>query len=369
LESDALSKTLTVVSASTLAISFSFSPVHPKIGQSVQFTDASSGSPTSWLWDFGDGETSAAQNPSHSYLTAGLYTVTLTINDSSDSRSMKLPLNVMSASAIIIDHHNTKLANIPSEWITKAKQTLHIAYGRTSHGGQLTHGMDGLALWKGNFYAWAFGGTPDALDITNYSSSGFGYPDVSTVAYDLGNPSFTAWEAATREYLAVHPEVNVVIWSWCGQMAQTDASLIQTYLDLMDGLISDFPNVKFVYMTGKTIGGPWGEGDTYMYCHYQRAKQIRDHCLKNNRILYDFADIESWDPDGNWYGDKLVMDSCDYDSDGDHVLDRNWAIDWQNAHPGEWYDCLAAHTQPLNANLKAYAAWWLWARLAGWDGN
>jgi hypothetical protein len=29
----------------------------------------------------------------------------------------------------------------------------------------------------------------------------------------------------------------------------------------------------------------------------------------------------------------------------------------------------AAHTQPLNANLKAYAAWHLWARLAGWTGQ
>ena len=35
----------------------------------------------------------------------------------------------------------------------------------------------------------------------------------------------------------------------------------------------------------------------------------------------------------------------------------------------DWYDCNPANTQSLSANLKAYAAWWLWARLAGWDGN
>jgi hypothetical protein len=29
---------------------------------------------------------------------------------------------------------------------------------------------------------------------------------------------------------------------------------------------------------------------------------------------------------------------------------------------------VAAHSQPLNGNLKAYSAWWLWARLAGWPG-
>ena len=39
---------------------------------------------------------------------------------------------------------------------------------------------------------------------------------------------------------------------------------------------------------------------------------------------------------------------------------------WQNAHPGEWYRAASRPTaQPLNANLKAYAAWHLWARLAG----
>lgn len=44
----------------------------------VQFVDASDNSPTSWVWSFGDGSTSTLQNPSHTYTTAGSYTVTLT---------------------------------------------------------------------------------------------------------------------------------------------------------------------------------------------------------------------------------------------------------------------------------------------------
>jgi PKD repeat protein len=44
----------------------------------VQFTDQSQNSPTSWLWNFGDGQTSTLQNPEHCYTTAGTYTVALT---------------------------------------------------------------------------------------------------------------------------------------------------------------------------------------------------------------------------------------------------------------------------------------------------
>jgi len=43
----------------------------------VDFTDLSVNNPTSWLWDFGDGDTSTAQNPSHTYLTSNTFTVTL----------------------------------------------------------------------------------------------------------------------------------------------------------------------------------------------------------------------------------------------------------------------------------------------------
>jgi PKD repeat protein len=51
---------------------------------SVQFTDRSGdsdGTIAGWSWNFGDGETSTAQNPAHSYADAGTYTVTLTVTD------------------------------------------------------------------------------------------------------------------------------------------------------------------------------------------------------------------------------------------------------------------------------------------------
>jgi PKD repeat protein len=47
----------------------------------VDFTDISTGAPTSWFWDFGDGSTSTHQNPTHTYYTAGTYTVNLTVSN------------------------------------------------------------------------------------------------------------------------------------------------------------------------------------------------------------------------------------------------------------------------------------------------
>jgi PKD repeat protein len=45
------------------------------------FLDGSSGGPTSWLWDFGDGNTSTDQNPIHTYATYGVYDVSLTVSN------------------------------------------------------------------------------------------------------------------------------------------------------------------------------------------------------------------------------------------------------------------------------------------------
>ncbi|MBP7143824.1 MAG: PKD domain-containing protein, partial [Methanoculleus sp.] len=46
----------------------------------VQFTDLSTNA-TAWAWNFGDGATSAEQNPVHTYTAAGVYTVNLTVTN------------------------------------------------------------------------------------------------------------------------------------------------------------------------------------------------------------------------------------------------------------------------------------------------
>ncbi|HPX75406.1 MAG TPA: PKD domain-containing protein, partial [Bacteroidales bacterium] len=54
----------------------------------VQFTDNSLYSPTSWLWNFGDGTNSTEQNPTHTYSTPGNYTVSLTASNSSGNNTL-----------------------------------------------------------------------------------------------------------------------------------------------------------------------------------------------------------------------------------------------------------------------------------------
>ena len=53
----------------------------------ISFIDNSTGSPTSWLWDFGDGTTSTEQNPTHVYGAIGGYTVTLTVENAAGNNT------------------------------------------------------------------------------------------------------------------------------------------------------------------------------------------------------------------------------------------------------------------------------------------
>jgi PKD repeat protein len=71
------------------AADFVGTPTTGTIPFTVDFTDLSSGSPTTWAWNFGDGGTSSAQNPSHTYTSAGVYDVILTVTnaDGSDSET------------------------------------------------------------------------------------------------------------------------------------------------------------------------------------------------------------------------------------------------------------------------------------------
>jgi PKD repeat protein len=57
---------------------------YPRSGKApliMQFTDSSTGAPTTWKWSFGDGTSSTVKSPKHTYSTAGSYTVKLTVSN------------------------------------------------------------------------------------------------------------------------------------------------------------------------------------------------------------------------------------------------------------------------------------------------
>jgi PKD repeat protein len=69
----------TVTAPTAPMASFTASPTSGPAPLAVQFTDTSTGSPTSWTWSFGDGTSSSSQHPTHTYPAAGTYTVSLTV--------------------------------------------------------------------------------------------------------------------------------------------------------------------------------------------------------------------------------------------------------------------------------------------------
>jgi YVTN family beta-propeller protein len=100
--SNTLTKTGYIAVSNSLVAAFSASPSSGSLPLSVNFIDNSlidnsTGSPASWTWDFGDGNTSTERNPVHIYNKTGKYTVSLSVNNSgsisTETRSRYVTVN------------------------------------------------------------------------------------------------------------------------------------------------------------------------------------------------------------------------------------------------------------------------------------
>jgi len=274
---------------------------------------------------------------------------------------------------MLVDHSCTDLDEVPGTAITQAAADLHIAYNHTSHGSQLVSGMNALESFPdfGETYEWSDDGSA-GLDLDDYGIP-CTEPDLSQGDY-IDTNGVTPWVTCSRAFLdnAANAHINVVMWSWCSINGH-DA---QRYVENMELLVAEYPNVHFVFMTGHAEGQ--GEDMTPDSVHYNN-QLIREHAQTRGRILFDFADIEAFDPSGDYFWDLFMQDNLDYNG-------GNWAVEWITANPGTELDQLTtgngvdgysglgscAHSASpsdatLNCILKARAAWWMFAELAGWQ--
>ncbi len=264
--------------------------------------------------------------------------------------------------AIVIDHNCTDLSLVPAYWIDQAKN-LKLHYAHTSHGGQVVTGIEVLE------------------GIDTYYSVAVGYCSLPAEAgalcifdgqedEDYIEPG-DYWENEegrqhTRDVIDHNPAIQYSMWAWCGQVSGSDESYIGGYLSVLDAFETEYPGKRFIYMTGH-LDGSGSSGNLHL-----RNQQIRDYCVANGKILFDFADLERYDPAGADYLDLDADDGCYYWREGE---ERNWAVEWCAGHPGDdrcagcGSDDCCAHSEPLNCNQKARAFWWLMARLAGWSGQ
>ena len=272
-----------------------------------------------------------------------------------------LLFNVAAAFAqepLIVDHRCTKVEAIPSYWIEQAK-LLTIHYAHTSHGSQITTGAQCLEDLDPTYSFARRASTTEGLPPVEDPPALRMYDGNPPETYITPEDYWATEDGKTRtRAVAATGNYDFSMWSWCGQQSSNSEETTQDYIDTLAQFETEFPSMRFIYMTGHTDGSG-EEGNLH-----QRNNQVRDYCIANNKVLFDFADIESYNPDWDYFLDRGCDDYCNYDG-------GNWATEWCDANPGSdlCLSCSCAHSLAPNCNLKGRAFWWMMARLAGWEGT
>ncbi|MDW5549990.1 PKD domain-containing protein, partial [Methanosarcina sp.] len=204
---------ITVTSVTKPVAAFSASPTSGNLPLSVTFTDKSTNSPTSWKWNFGDGTSSTARNPTHKYSAEGKYTVTLTATNSAGSNTVTKS-NYITVTA-------TSQAPVADFWGSplSGKAPLKVTFTEASKGSPTT--------WR-----WDFGdGTysTQKSPVHTYSVAGT-YTVKLTSINTAGSNTKTKWN-----YVKVSEASQIPVASFSSNANSGNAPLSVTFTDTSTG--------------------------------------------------------------------------------------------------------------------------------------
>jgi len=251
--------------------------------------------------------------------------------------------SVICSGEIIINHTNTDLSQISDYWIEQVKKNTKVYFGHTSHGAQIINGLLRIESQYGSKYSvatgWSLPEEEGALCIRDRSDT-----------YDPGDFLPTVQGA-----LSSNPEINVVMYGWCGQPGGTNwRGLFNDYIVAMQSLEQKYPKVTFVYMTGHAQ-----ENDCPGCNRHLFNEELRIFARENNKVLFDFSDLDAW-----YTGELSTYTSPLWCTCAGQSIPRE--------HPhwggGNWNNP-CGHTTYESCDNKGKAMWWLLARIAGWTGE
>jgi len=303
---------------------------------------------------------------------------------------LALTMPVLAQKGFVIDHTTADIQSIPPNWIDSAKAKLKIRYFRRSHGSHIdVGGMAALRRYSAEY-----------AEKYNYNSTGAGGALKFSTKWHSLDFENVQWVQITKDFLDApeNADINVMMWAWSSQFYQMD---VDRYLMDMETLIADYgPNgtkiengdrsVPVIFIFHTACGQKSLSRNELVFIG---NKKIREHCQDNNRILFDFNDIETYNPDGEYFGDanpdgtytneRLLDDDCSYKRPTGGR--GNWGIEWYTANPTSELTQLSTDeicttcehsmgthqgetkdNSRLHCVLKGQAAWWLFAKLAGW---